>query len=201
MSWKLSSRSLFLSRRFAKLPRFPLTLISQSLILRYFSRFFNFRRLDISRRDEISRVAGERTRSVRRSSRDERTSEIEEIVHIHLVRSIDHISAVALIRRNDRARRQQLAGNLSRRISPELYQSVIARAGTRRRQQRRHRPLCFYRATQSPVEAQPALLCSPLLPYHFAPPESPEVVAQEHGPGPYGWQFSWRTEGKKEREK
>lgn len=81
-----------------------------------------------------------------------------------------------------------MVGNLSRRISPELYQSVIALS-----RQCAAASLRFYRATQSPVEAQPAPLRSPLLPYHFAPPESPEVAAQER-PGPYGWLLSWRTQ-------
>jgi len=75
-----------------------------------------------------------------------------------------------------------------------LYQSVIAlscRCAAAL--------LRFYRATQSPVEAQPAPLRSPLLPYHFAPPESPEVAAQERS-GPYGWLLSWRTQKDTEKQ-
>lgn len=67
-------------------------------------------------------------------------------------------------------RRQQLAENLSRRISPELYQSVIALSyGSIAR-------------LNLPSRSQPAPLCSPLLPYHFALPlpisESAEVAAR-----------------------
>lgn len=41
-------------------------------------------------------------------------------------------------------------------------------------------------------------LLSPLLPYHFAPPESCRGGGAEAQPGPYGWQFSWRTGRKRD---
>lgn len=95
-------------------------------------------------------------------------------------------TSITLIRRNDQHRQQQLVGNLSLGISRWNCINLSSRTCSKRS------PFSPIVPGQSPVDEAPGSApCSPLLPYHFAPPETSQLGAgAANAAEPYGRLYS-----------